>query len=293
MKPCCPAYSTVSRLAFDAMKTGGCGLVSGAGNHAHTAHFALRADFSRRAELCRPVGHEPVAQACVMGVRNLPAGRVVLDAVLGPRLEHDLDCFLENLAIEFVIGAAVGPGCPRAEMLPEHVRPAGLETAREPYETPAFGQMVEHRRFLGDPDRVVGGHHVAELSHPDVFGPRPPEGVHHAGTWADFIPFGMEVVLDCRHAPQAEAVRLFHDIAPASQGFLEALGVPAYGSQGHPLGLGGRRNHRIHLDDNFNHVRFPGQAPRGEEASARVARVPRYRCRLVLLKQFHARWSAD
>jgi hypothetical protein len=49
------------------------------------------------------VGQLPVVDACLVRIRNLPHPAVVLDGVLAPRLQDDLDLLLEDLAVRFVV----------------------------------------------------------------------------------------------------------------------------------------------------------------------------------------------
>jgi hypothetical protein len=113
--------------------------------------------------------------------------------------------------------------------------------------------MIEHGGFLGHPDRVVRCHHITELPNTDVLRPRPPERIHDAGTGADFIAFGMKMMLDGGHAPKPELVGLFNDIAPAAQSALEQFRVAPDGTHGHTFGFGGRRHDRVHLNDYLHH----------------------------------------
>ena len=89
---------------------------------------------------------------------------LVVERFLSPRLEHDVDLFLEDLAVELVVSALIRHGRPAAEFLAQHVGPAGLVAAREADEAAPLGDMVESRGFFGDADRIVDRHDIAQAA---------------------------------------------------------------------------------------------------------------------------------
>src|ERR1700747_2202996 len=75
------------------------------GHHAYAPRVAFGVDLAVRAE---PPGHaefaeRPVIDAALVGKRNLPGLAVVLDTLLGPRLDQDIDLFLEDAPIDVVV----------------------------------------------------------------------------------------------------------------------------------------------------------------------------------------------
>src|SRR3954447_19233726 len=268
--PLSPQYSTVSLLALDATNTGGCGSLYGAGTtltrctrpsssispgapwRAVASSFPHslppRAGGPRRCRL-----HAPL-DALAGGVGDLPApARGPREAVGAPRLEDEVDLLLEDVAVDAVVlvlggelrlvhRRAVLVGAPggrqrraRAEVLAEHVGPPCLVAAREADEAAPAREVVEDGRLLGDADRVLRAHRVAELADAHVLRHRRPVGVQRAGARADLVALGVEVVLDGRDAPEAELVGRLDEVRHAVDDVVVALDVAA--QRPHPLAL--------------------------------------------------------
>jgi hypothetical protein len=105
-------------------------------------------------------------------------------------------------------------------VLAQHVGPARLIAAREPDEAAAPGQVIQDGHLLGHADRVLGAHDVPQLPNPHVASDGRPVAGEHARAGADLVALGPEVVLDGRHAPEAQLVGGLHDLVPAGQGLL-------------------------------------------------------------------------
>lgn len=91
----------------------------------------------------------------MVGVGDLPAGAVVLDAFLGPGVDDHLDLFLEDLAVDAGL-AVVREGGAVAEVLAERLGPAALAAAGYADEDAAVGDVIEDGGFFGDADRASG-----------------------------------------------------------------------------------------------------------------------------------------
>ncbi len=140
------------------------GIGIGRWNDANLAKSAFFVHFTGSAQLPSDVAHEPALHALVMGIGVLPQIALVVEGLFGPRLEHDVDLFLEDLAVMLVVGALVRHGRPAADLLAQHVGPARLVTARETDEAPPLGDVVEGRGLFGDANRVVNRHDVAQAA---------------------------------------------------------------------------------------------------------------------------------
>src|SRR5512146_1982269 len=250
-------------------------------HHAYAARVALGVDLAMCAE---PAGNaelaeRPVVDAALVGERNLPGLAVVLDTFLGPRLDDDVDFFLEDTPVDVVVvdvlldhvlaeqacridfgrrGRSGGAG---AEVLADHVGPARLVAPRETDEEASVGEMIQDRGFLGDAQRMLRAHHIAHLANANLLGYRGPVGVEHAGVGADFVALGPEVMLDSGGAPQAHLVGGPDDVVPSEQGFVIDLAIAADRAQRRAFLFAGRGEHRVKLKYYFNHgFPFSGRA---------------------------------
>ena len=170
-------------------------------------------------------------------------------------LIHQVHLILEDLAVHVVVCAAVRVRGARAQVLADDVRPAVLVTPREAGEEAPLGQVVDDRRLLGDAERVLGAHHVAQLPHADVLRDRRPVGVQDAWVRPHLVALGVEMVLDGGEAPDAEVVGRLDDVVPAVEGVLIPRPVAADGPQRRALlrAFGGQNGER--LEDNLDHGR--------------------------------------
>ena len=111
--------------------------------------------------------------------------------------------------------------------------------------------MIDDRRFLGDPDRILGGADVTESTDVHVLHHRRPACIQNTGIRADFVSFGMQVVFDGRGPPHAHLVRLTDDLVPLVDDVVVNLAIVSQ----RPLRLAPRltvrRKHRIQLKNDF------------------------------------------
>ena len=260
-EPLAPAVLDGRRAPGAGHEDGRVGLGVGRGHHGDSVHPPVRADLPRGPEPLRARRHPPV-DPCLVGVGDLPERRVVLDALLGPGIQHHLDLLLVDVAVDLVVGASVRVRRARAQMLADHVRPAVLIAPREPHEEPPFGHVVQGRRLLGDSDRVLRAHHVAQLPHADVLGDREPIGVEYAGTRPHLVAFRVEMMLDARNPPHAQRVRRPRQFERPLQRLVIPLDVPPDRSQRDPLLFALGADHRIELEDHLDHERRPSLCSR-------------------------------
>jgi len=130
-------------------------------------------------------------------------------------------------------------------MLPQHIGPARLIAAGEAHEAAPARQMVDHRGFLGHPDRIVGGEHVAQDTNVDILGHRRPVRLDRTRRGRNFIPLGPEMVFDRPGAPDAHLIRGLDDVGRAVNGGMVQVPIPADRAQRRALGFVLRGHDRI------------------------------------------------
>ena len=97
--------------------------------------------------------------------------------------------------------------------------------------------MIDDCGFFGDADRVLGRHDIPESPQMQVLHLAGPMGVQDAGVRADLVTFGMQVMLDGRHAPDTHLVCSLNDLRPFVDDLVIQVGIPAYRSLGAPVML--------------------------------------------------------
>src|SRR6185436_1328244 len=147
---------------------------------------------------------------------------------------------------------------PRPEVLAEHVRPARLVAAREADEAAAAREVVEDRGLLGDADRVLRAHGVAELPDANVARERRPVRVQRPRARPDLVALGVEVVLDRRDAPEPELVGRLDQVGHPVDDLVVALDVAAERAEARALLLARGRQDGIELKDRLDHGLLEG-----------------------------------
>src|SRR5271155_2005826 len=140
-------------------------------------------------------------------------------------------------------------------MLPDDIGPARLIATRESDEASPAREMVQDRRILGNPERVLRTHHVTELPDPDVLGYRRPVGIENSRIRPHFVAFRPEMVLDTRNAPKPQFIADLDDVMPTEQGFLIAFAIASDRPQRSALLLTRRGYDRIELQNHLHHDR--------------------------------------
>jgi hypothetical protein len=225
------------------------------GDDADAVHAPVFANFTGSAKPFGGFRHPPI-DALLIRVGDLPQGRIVFDALLGPGVDHHLDLLFEDAAINLVVDAAVGVGGAAAQVLADDVGPTVLIAAGESDKEAAFEEMVEDGGLLGDTDGVLGAHHVAGGADVEILGDRAPAGGKDAGVGAHFVALGVEVVLDSTNAPDAQLVAGADDVIAAQDGFVVALDVAADRAQGGAFVLIFGVDERVDLQHDLDHRAF-------------------------------------
>ena len=185
-------------------KIGGCGRWSGFG----TTPTARTTPSWTPAPHCRVASRSHGRPAG----RDAPVAPLVREQVVGPRLLDDVEALLEGGAVRSIDGVvlvrhrAVNP----VRLLGHDVHPAPLVAAREPGVGAAAGHVVEHRDVLGDPDRVAGREHDAELAHADALRLQADEQIEEHRIVRQLEALDVEVVL-------GEADRVVAEIVGAAR----------------------------------------------------------------------------
>ncbi len=162
-----------------------------------------------------------------------------------------VDALFKDVPVLPVGGAAVRYGRHRAGPLTEDIGPARLVAARHSDPETSLGQVVEDRGFLGDADRILGRHDIAERSDIGVLDQRRPARVQNARIGTDFVAFRMQVMLDGRDTPNTHCIGLADHLVPFVHDFMVELGVGAQCAARFPAFLAFRGEHRIELQNNF------------------------------------------
>src|SRR6266404_1863444 len=183
--------------------------------------------------------------------RRLVVLAVEAHRVLLPALQHHVHAFLEDLAVALVVAAAVRKRRPGFGELPERVGPARLVAAREADEIAAAGDVVQDRRFLRHPDRVLRGHHVAERTDMDFLELRGPPRNEDTRIGSDFVAFRMQMVLDGAGAPDPEIFRRPDDVDPVVQCAVVHVAVAPQRTAALAVVLASGGHHGVELEYDF------------------------------------------